>query len=292
MVNDQEQLKTLTFGEWLSLWFDTYKKPNLKPNSLRNIEQMIRLHTPSWLKDVPLANLELFQIDKALSSIPASRTQVYTRQVWNNALKRADTLGIIPKNLIPSTEKIRYKKKRGNALTQVEQTEFIQRLDGQRVKWLMLFYMHSGVRRSEAVNLEWTDINFQENLILIKGTKTNDSYRQILLTKELRQIIEEQRKQTQKDINTAFESKHPEKVFDYSANYMSQIFKKICPKHTLHDLRHTYITRCAECGMNINVCQQLVGHSTPQLTMQIYTHVFDNFKRKEALKFTLFPDVN
>ena len=50
------------------------------------------------------------------------------------------------------------------------------------------------------------------------------------------------------------------------------------------------VTRCAECGINVNVCQQLVGHSTANMTLNVYTHVMDNFKRKEALKYDVIPE--
>lgn len=55
------------------------------------------------------------------------------------------------------------------------------------------------------------------------------------------------------------------------------------------ELRHTFITRCAESGVNVNVCQQLVGHASADMTINVYTHVMDEFKRKEAAKFSLFP---
>ena len=64
----------ITFGEWLSLWYEKYKVPRLKPYSLRNIEQMIRLHTPEWLKDIKLKKLTVIDIDSALACIPSGRT--------------------------------------------------------------------------------------------------------------------------------------------------------------------------------------------------------------------------
>jgi len=279
----------ITLGEWLSVWFNTYKMPYLKPYSLRNIEQIIRLHTPEWLKAMPITKIKLFHVDKALSEIPLGRTRTYTRQVWHSAFLKAQKLDIIDKNVITLVDSIKYAKKRGKALTIIEQQQFIDNLDGKRCKWLMLFYLYSGVRRTEATNLEWSDIDYNSGLILIKGTKTADSYRHILLSDDLKNILDMQRRQTEKEKGTRYETKHPEKVFDFSANYISQAFKKICPAHHLHDLRHTYITRCAECGVSVSVCQQVVGHSTPQMTMNVYTHVFDDFKRRELSKFTLNP---
>lgn len=292
MKKTPKRLQNISLGEWLSLWYDTYKKPYLKPYSLRNIEQMIRLHTPEWLKAMPMPEITQFDIDRALSQIPCGRTYTYARQVLHSAFLKAEKLDIIERNVIILTDQVRYLKKRGKALTLVEQKQFIEALNGKRVKWLMLFYLYTGVRRTEALDMEWNDINEAEKLILIKGTKTADSYREILLTDDIKAILDGQRKQIEREKGTRYENKHPEKVFDYQPSYISQAFKKICPSHHLHDLRHTYITRCAECGMNINVCQQLVGHSTPQMTMQIYTHVFDDFKRKEALKFTINPTYN
>lgn len=279
----ETDLTNITLGEWLSIWYDTYKKPYLKPYSLRNIEQQIRLHTPEWLKAMRLKEIRLFDIDRALAEIPRGRTQVYTRQVWHGAFLKAQKLGIIESNVILLTDKLPYKKKKSKALTIDEQTVFINALENRRFKWVMLFYLYTGVRRAEALSLEWSDIDEKSNLILIKGTKTEDSFRYILLTDDIREILDGQRKQNEK------ESVNGCKVFPYSIQCVSKNFKKVCPMHHLHDLRHTYITRCAECGINPSVTQQLVGHSSIDMTMSVYTHVLDEFKRKEALKFTITP---
>ena len=74
-------------------------------------------------------------------------------------------------------------------------------------------------------------------------------------------------------------------VFPYSADALTHLFKQVCPDHKLHDLRHTFITRCAESGININVTQNLVGHKTLNITLSIYTHISIDFARSEFAKF-------
>lgn len=250
---------------------------------MRNIEQQIRLHTPLWLKEKRLNDITLFDIDKALLPIPLGRTRKYTRQVWHSAFRKAQQLGILNNNVLTLTDDIRYKQQKSKALTVAEQKKFLEVLEGNRYKNVMLFYLHTGVRRAEALSLEWTDIDIERKLILIKGTKTDESYRHILLTDEVQNILEEQRKQNTSEGITG------NRVFPYGLAQISRQFKKFCPNHHLHDLRHTFITRCAECGVNVAVCQQLVGHSTADMTMNVYMHVMDEFKRKEALKFNIFP---
>ncbi len=275
--------KRSTFGEWLVFWFETYKKPALKPYSVRNIEQVIRLHTPEWLKAKALAKITIFDIDGALADIPISRTYVYTRQVWHSALFKACRAGLIAHNPVDLCEKVRYPKKKSHPLTISEQREFIAKLEGNRFKWLMLFYMNTGTRRTEALTLTWADVCEAEEMILIRGTKTEESTRYIPLTAELRQILAEQRKQNVKD------KREGERVFPYAPETISRVFRALCPNHHLHELRHTFVTRCCESGVNVNVCQQLVGHKTPEMTINVYTHVLDDFKRRESLKFRLFP---
>lgn len=284
MTERKTDIYNITLGEWLTVWYETYKKPYLKPYSLRNIEQQIRLHTPLWLKEMRLKDITLFDIDRALLPIPLGRTRKYTRQVWHSAFRKAQQLGMVDKNVLTLTDDIRYKQQKSKALTPTEQKKFLEALEGKRFRNVMLFYLHTGVRRAEALTLEWTDIDHERKLILIKGTKTEESFRHILLTDEVKNILDEQRKQNEK------EGIKGNRVFPYSKGQISKNFKQVCPNHHLHDLRHTFITRCAECGVNVAVCQQLVGHSTADMTMNVYTHVMDEFKRKEALKFTIFPN--
>ena len=103
------------------------------------------------------------------------------------------------------------------------------------------------------------------------------SEREIFLLPEIEEILERQRRQTGDG----------ERIFPYDKNNVSHYFKKYCPNHKLHDLRHTFVTRCAESGININVAQRLAGHSDINTTLQIYTHVTTDFQRSEFKKFKI-----
>ncbi len=230
-----------------------------------------------------VGKLTIFDIDRALSAIPVSRTYVYTRQVWHSALFKACRAGLIDKNPVDLCERVRYPKKKSKALTISEQREFIKSLEGSRYKWILLFYLHTGTRRTEALTLEWRDVDEKDGVLLIRGTKTEDSTRYILLTDDVKRILLEQKKQ-----NVA-EKRDGDRVFPFCAENVSRAFAALCPGHHLHELRHTYITRCCESGVNVNVCQQLVGHKSADMTINVYTHVLDDFKKREAQKFSIFP---
>lgn len=280
-------------GEWLIEWFNTYKKPTLAPYSVRNIEQVIRLHIPDELKRLPLSALNAYDVEKALFKLGNTRTGVYARQVLFSAIKKAQQLGFVSVNVMENVEKVRYRKKHGKALTVAEQNEFLHACETSRYKWVMLFYLFTGVRRAEALALKWRDVDENGRLITINGTKTETSFRFIPLTEDIRNILNGQRLQNEKEAQERAQRgatiATPERVFPFGLEQTSREFKRLCPAHHLHDLRHTFITRCAECGVSVTVCQQLVGHSTADMTLNVYTHVMDEFKRREFEKFTINP---
>ena len=50
----------------------------------------------------------------------------------------------------------------------------------------------------------------------------------------------------------------------------------------MHTLRHTFATRCIEADMRRpKTLQQILGHSSINITMNLYVHVTDEEKTKE-----------
>lgn len=55
-------------------------------------------------------------------------------------------------------------------------------------------------------------------------------------------------------------------------------------RFTGHCFRHTFATRCFEAGIQPKTVQAYLGHATLQMTMDLYTHVTDDFKQEEIEK--------
>ena len=61
--------------------------------------------------------------------------------------------------------------------------------------------------------------------------------------------------------------------------------KRLFSNHHPHELRHTFITRCKECGVQSEVVSIWAGHSlSGTITTTVYTHYSDEFQLKEAEK--------
>lgn len=57
------------------------------------------------------------------------------------------------------------------------------------------------------------------------------------------------------------------------------------PAIRFHDLRHTHATLLLKAGVPVHVVAQRLGHSSPELTLSIYSHVLPRQQSEAAAAF-------
>ena len=76
-----------------------------------------------------------------------------------------------------------------------------------------------------------------------------------------------------------------EKLRSVRPDALTQAMKRLMPEHHLHELRHTFITRCQECGVPREVVSVWAGHAADNTqTSKVYTHFSPEFMKREAQK--------
>lgn len=270
-------MKAFTFGEWLETWLKLYKEPNLTKDSVDRMRSAIKKHVPCDVLEKKLKAIRALTLDEVLANCTFPRTRKYLYFIFCNSLKAAWRKDLIDEDVSSKIEPVRYRKNTSNALTVGEQSLFLKAISDSKYRNVFEFLLNTGCRRCEALNLLWDDIDYKQKLIFIHGTKTESSERIIFLTSPVAKILKRQAKQTGKG----------EKVFPYNKTNISHAFKRYCPNHHLHELRHTFVTRCAESGVDVKVTQMLAGHSDVHTTLQIYAHAVTEYQRKEFKKFRL-----
>lgn len=193
-------------------------------------------------------------------------------------------VGFIEKDLAPLLVKPKHVRKVGNALSDDELLEFLNAVKGHRYEKYYNFCLLTGTRRQEALNFTYNDILLDNDVIFIKGTKTDLSARYVPVFPELYNVLGFKDKD---DFRAFVKINGNVRPFRFSASRISKEFKKLCPNHKLHDLRHTFATRCLECEISMKVVQGWLGHSRLDTTASIYSHVLPEFAKNEAKKFKL-----
>ncbi len=265
--------KTL-YRTWLNEWFRVYKRPTVSDKTYENMRIIYRKHIPDSLKLMPIGSIGALDVQKALNLVEHSRTRLDVYNVYNGSLKVAFMLGLIARNPCDLVIKPKHVRKVGEALSAEELEKFLSDIASSKLDKFFRFCLLTGCRRSEALSVEWSDVDLDKAVIHIRGTKTLTSDRTVPLLPECAELLE---------------SMIPVdgRIFPHRGSYVTHEFKKLCPSHKLHDLRHTFATRCLECGISMKVVQQWLGHSRMETTASVYTHVPDAFSRSEAVKFKL-----
>jgi integrase/recombinase XerD len=164
-------------------------------------------------------------------------------------------------------------KRLPNVLSKEETFRLIDLTTNLKHKSLLALIYSSGLRISEAINMQITDIDSQRMLIHVKNAKGKKDRYTLLSTKLLGLLKEYYTIYTPKKF--LFEGQYGEQYSSRSAqSVLHQSAKKagITKQITLHTLRHSFATHLLENGTDLRYIQDLLGHSSPKTTM-IYTHV-------------------
>lgn len=150
----------------------------------------------------------------------------------------------------------------------------------------MLIALHTGMRRGEILGLQWGDIDFKERVIHVQhnavigektttvseSLKTRAAKRNLPLSEELDAWLSERKKTSHSQYVIAMENHMPLTKSSYRSMWRL-IERELPDTHiTAHILRHTYITRLFEAGLDVKEIQYLAGHSTMDMTLKVYTH--------------------
>jgi integrase len=198
------------------------------------------------------------------------------------------------------------KEREVRALTLEEEKVLVRKLTNNSDKLyslVALIQLFTGMRVSEVLALTINDINFQNNeinidktlsrnlhskIIIKNSTKTKTSNRIIPIPRMIKKGLKEREKIAVKNNeiylflnrNGHFLDARDFNIFLKSILENSMDTKEI----SSHNLRHTYITRCAESGMNPKVLMKLVGHKDIETTLGTYTTIYDNYTKSEMNK--------
>lgn len=199
-----------------------------------------------------------------------------------------------------SPEKKALKRERLNA--------FVASLDPADAKEIaLLLYATMGLRRGEALNLVWDrDVDFKARTLEIRSAKTEAGDRILPMPDIVFDALRKRRTAQREQFDAArveigCRSKIP--VQDCSTRVCTDnLGRPINPKdmsqwwgnhakdyglegYTLHELRHSYLTALARAGVHPKVMQELAGHASFDVTMEVYTHVHMDDKREAVIAF-------
>lgn len=159
------------------------------------------------------------------------------------------------------------------------------------------FLLNTGLRKSEALALSYSDIDFEKKIITVNKrlihnnnnpvienrTKTENSTRTVILLDRVADVMPKNKKGIIFcNNNDGYLTK---KQYDIQWRKWQ---KENDTKITAHQLRHGFATMLYEAGIDLKDAQNLMGHSDIKTTQSIYTHIREKRKEETAKKLNEF----
>lgn len=279
---------TYTVSAWADIWLKTFKEPNLRKTSIEKYKRTIK-HIKARFGDMQIANIDVVECQAIFNGIDKPSVKDDCFSLLKEMLNKAVICRYIDFNPLNAVEIKKHKKKHGKAFTREQEERFVVACETNYRGLALVIGLYCGLRRGEILALTTDDIHLDERYIVINKQmqngevvppKTDSGIRKVPIIDVLYPYL--------KDIDF---SKH-ERLFPIKEHAILEHFHNALKASglndmgfTLHTLRHTYTTRCAENDVSCYVTQKWVGHSTPDMTQNVYTHVNEDFEKEEIAKF-------
>ena len=161
----------------------------------------------------------------------------------------------------------------------------------------LLVDLYSGLRISELLAIEWSDIDAVHNTITVnkqyyKGhlssTKTYKSTRKVSVPDFIIEKLQELKASQKVSSKIVFCGETGSYINQgkFVAHWFKKAMEAMGLDYNFHCLRHTYATYLLSNGVPLKFVQEQLGHSTPQTTLNVYNHVMPNvnFEAMNLLK--------
>lgn len=161
-------------------------------------------------------------------------------------------------------------------LTETEETRLME-ASSETLKPILVAALNTGMRKSEILNLEWTQVDLEARRIRVEKTKSG-KIRFIPVNDVLFNVLNKLKNRSGKSSFVFFNPETGKPFLD-----MKTAFKGACKRAGIsnlrfHDLRHTFASRLVEKGVDIETLKELLGHHSITIT-QRYIHSSDERKR-------------
>lgn len=164
-------------------------------------------------------------------------------------------------------------------------------------RWLLFFELlaHTGLRISEALGLDWTDVEFGARPRLrvrrqfyrgrLSRLKTRNSRRDLPLSPELaRKLWAARPARAEGPIfatrnGTRYSDRNVRRVLDAAASragLTKQVTDRTVSRVSFHTFRHTCASLLFEGGKNILQVSRWLGHADEAFTLRTYVHLLDD----------------
>jgi integrase len=303
-----------TLGQFLADWLENSQKQTVRPRTYERYEEIVRLHIAPVLgrhrlQKLSAQHVQAFYTRKLNEGLSASTVGVF-HNVLHKGLDTAMRWGLVPRNVCDLVSPPHAERFEIQPLTAEQAHQLLTAARGHRLEALFALALASGMRRGELLALKWQDINFATATLQVRRIlsrvpskmsgkgfvetepKTQKSRRSVVIAPFALEVLKQHRiHQLEAKLQAGPIWQDHDYVFCTSIgthlnpskdvlDQLKVLLKKAgLPDIRFHDLRHSAATLLLTEEVHPKVVQELLGHSSISMTMDVYSHVLPSMQQ-------------
>ncbi len=291
----------MTYKNWLNEWLTHYIKPSSKQRTFEQYSKVAQIHILPYLGDIELTDLTPFVLQKFITDLMTNGNKRTGKglspnfvktilSVIQNSLKTAHLVGYLPEYSANKIKRPKIVEKQVECFSIQEQKKIEEAaLSVKKDKYRgIILCLYTGLRIGELLALTWNDVDFEKSILSVTKTchdgnengehiriidtpKTENSRRQIPLSKTLVKMLKDMKRKSKCEFVIA-DGEKPVFIRSYQRTFELLLKKLKLPHKGFHSLRHTFATRALECGMDVKSLSEILGHKNATITLNRYAH--------------------
>lgn len=304
---------SITVSDFIEDWLEVYKKPSVRKSTYSRVERATRLHIVPHFGMMKLNEIKRIDVVRWVNVLSEKQKRgtvlsnlSVLKDILNNAVYEQN---ILDKNVASrikigkendATELKFYSKDELNVFLDYLES-YVPGKYSHSIQYYVLFSVlaRTGLRLGEALALNWEDFTGDSllvsktiayddfNNISITPPKTTASIREIRLDSTSINLLKRQRINKKECLLMYTSYKKPlyqDMIFSNDNgnplrhSVVRDFFYKSCrlsgvPVLSPHALRHSHAVHLLESGANVKYVSERLGHSTINMTADVYLHV-------------------
>jgi integrase len=297
--------ENLTLGDYLDRWISASVYGTVRESTYSRDKYLVTNHIKPSIGRVKLRNVNALQVQslyrERLASGLSGSTAQKIHHVLHKALTQAMRWDLIPRNPADSVKAPTPTPKEMHPLSVLEVRQLLEAARGDRLEALYVLAIHTGMRRGELLALKWADIDLDLATVRVRRTLTrgedgrgyvvgaatkSGKGRHVRLTPRAVEALKRHRaRQAKEKLKVGGLYRDQDLVFAGEggnpinpSNLRNRSFKPLLeraglPQITFHDLRHTCASLLFQRNVHPKFVQELLGHASVAITLDIYSHV-------------------
>jgi integrase len=293
---------TMTVAQLLNSWYSDVLRHQVAPSAASNYKSVADCHIIPTLGRKLVVKLTAADVDRLISQKMDSGLSVSSVRRIRSVLAQAIDQGIrwdsVSRNVARLSRAPKSQRTEGRTLTPAQARTLLHALKGHRNELLYTLMLSTGLRRGEALGLQWKDfdqdlgtisirrqLKREGGVLILADTKTSRSRRSVNLPGRLvmaleshRSVHQSRRSSTEDDslaLNFIFTSSVGTPLDPRNLN---REFHVICVGAGIghwhpHELRHSAASLMLAQGVKLQVVSEVLGHSSIRMTADVYGHI-------------------